>query len=130
MPATYWLVGWRIFEGEQQGKSRADYGARLVQQLAGDLSARFGRGFGRANLFQLRAFLLAYREVVQTAPGPADAVRKVQTVSGQLARAEAQMAPAQVLPDLAPAFPLAELRRAVGQHRVGVHGPLPALSAE
>jgi len=40
MTATYWLVGRRIFEGEQQGKSRADYGARLVQQLAGDLSAR------------------------------------------------------------------------------------------
>ncbi len=35
MTATYWLVGRRIFEGEQQGKGRADYGAQLVQQLAG-----------------------------------------------------------------------------------------------
>jgi predicted nuclease of restriction endonuclease-like (RecB) superfamily len=67
MTATYWLVGRRIFEGEQQGKGRADYGAQLVQRLAGDLSARFGRGFGRRNLFQMRAFYLAYREIPQTA---------------------------------------------------------------
>ncbi len=106
MTATYWLVGRRIFEGEQQGKGRADYGAQLVRQLAGDLSARFGRGFGRANLFQMRAFFLAYREIAQTASGQSGAVKKVQTASGQLARQEKQTASAQVLPDLARAFPL------------------------
>jgi predicted nuclease of restriction endonuclease-like (RecB) superfamily len=106
MTATYWLVGQRIFEGEQQGKGRADYGAQLVRQLAGDLSARFGRGFGRANLFQMRAFFLAYREIVQTASGQSGSVKKVQTASGQWAQQEVQAASAQLLPDLARAFPL------------------------
>lgn len=69
MTTTYWLVGKRIFEEEQRGKGRADYGARLVWQLAEDLTARFGRGFGRANLFQMRAFFLGYREIVQTLSG-------------------------------------------------------------
>ncbi|ADO70213.1 PDDEXK nuclease domain-containing protein [Stigmatella aurantiaca] len=106
MTAAYWLVGRRIFEGEQQGKGRADYGAQLVQRLAGDLSARFGRGFGRANLFQMRAFFLAYRDTVQTASGQSGGVKKVRTASGQLARQEVRMTSARLLPDLARAFPL------------------------
>lgn len=69
MTATYWLVGRRIVEGEQHGRSRADYGTRLVQQLSVDLTSRLGRGFGRANLFQMRAFFLGYREIVQIASG-------------------------------------------------------------
>jgi hypothetical protein len=96
MTATYWLVGRRIFEGEQQGKGRADYGAQLVWRLADDLSARFGRGFGRANLFQMRAFFLAYRETVQTASGQSGGVKKVQTASGQLARQEVRIEEALV----------------------------------
>ncbi|HVG59572.1 MAG TPA: DUF1016 N-terminal domain-containing protein [Hyalangium sp.] len=106
MTATYWLMGQRIFEGEQQGKGRADYGAQLVRRLAGDLSARFGRGFGRANLFQMRAFFLAYREIVQTASGQSGGMKKVRTASGQLARAAARTAPAPLLPSLARALPL------------------------
>lgn len=47
MTTTYWLVGQRIVEGEQQGKGRADYGTQLVERLAYDLTRRFGRGFGR-----------------------------------------------------------------------------------
>jgi predicted nuclease of restriction endonuclease-like (RecB) superfamily len=104
--AAYWLVGQRIFEGEQQGKGRADYGAQLVRRMAGDLSARFGRGFGRANLFQMRAFFLACREIVQTAPGQSGVVKRVRTASGQWAQAEARTAPALLLPSLARALPL------------------------
>jgi hypothetical protein len=66
MTATYWTIGRRIVEEEQLGERRADYGAALIERLATDLTARFGRGFGRRNLFQMRAFYLAYREIVQT----------------------------------------------------------------
>jgi DUF1016 N-terminal domain len=45
MTATYWRIGKRIFEQEQRGGERAGYGERIVEQLARDLSARFGRGF-------------------------------------------------------------------------------------
>ncbi len=42
-------------------------GAALVDRLATDLTDRFSRGFGRRNLFQMRAFYLAYREIPKTA---------------------------------------------------------------
>jgi hypothetical protein len=55
-----------IVEEEQRGATRAGYGEELVINLSRDLQARFGRGFGRANLFQMKAFFLAYRDTVQT----------------------------------------------------------------
>jgi predicted nuclease of restriction endonuclease-like (RecB) superfamily len=66
MTATYWAIGRRVVEQEQQGLERADYGTALVARLAVDLTARFGRGFGRRNIFQMRSFYLAYRDVLQT----------------------------------------------------------------
>ena len=66
MTATYWEVGRRIVELEQGGRKKADYGERLIEQLSKDLAPKFGRGFGRRNLFQMRAFYLAYPNIVQT----------------------------------------------------------------
>lgn len=92
MTATYWAIGRRIVEQEQHGATRADYGEELIVRLSGDLQARFGRGFGRANLFQMRAFYLAYREILQSASGESgskSARAKIQTASGQLAGSDA-----------------------------------------
>jgi predicted nuclease of restriction endonuclease-like (RecB) superfamily len=71
MTATYWEIGRRIVQYEQKGEARADYGQQLVEQLASDLSRQFGRGFGRANLWQMRAFYRAWPEpkILQTASG-------------------------------------------------------------
>ena len=44
MTATYWEIGRRIVEVEQRGEHRAGYGDELIQRLATDLTARFGRG--------------------------------------------------------------------------------------
>jgi hypothetical protein len=82
--AAYWEVGRRIVEFEQAGRARADYGERVIEQLSMDLRKRHGRGFGRSNLFQIRAFHLAYRQKVQTVFGQSPD-QKVQTLSGQLA---------------------------------------------
>lgn len=57
MTITYWQIGRRIVEQEQEGADRATYGEELVARLAKDLSARFGRGFSRSNVFQMRQFL-------------------------------------------------------------------------
>jgi hypothetical protein len=79
MTATYWEVGRRIVELEQGGKARAGYGKELIEQLAVDLTSRFGRGFGRANLYQMRAFYLCW-----SSPPVGDKSRKkVQTASGE-----------------------------------------------
>ena len=56
MTATYWEIGRRIAEFEQAGAQRAIYGEALIERLAQDLTERFGRGFSRQNLWQMRAF--------------------------------------------------------------------------
>lgn len=38
----YWNIGKRIFEEEQEGKDRADYGAFLIRTLAKELEPEFG----------------------------------------------------------------------------------------
>ena len=60
MTATYWEIGRRIVEFEQGGADRATYGDALVERLAKDLTQRFGRGFSRQNLWQMRAFYRAW----------------------------------------------------------------------
>lgn len=70
--ATYWEIGRRIVQSEQRGaKSRTEYyGEQLIEKLASDLTAKFGRGFGRSNLFQMRAFYLAFpKKIIQTPSG-------------------------------------------------------------
>lgn len=85
MTATYWAIGRRIVEQEQHGAARAAYGKELIERLSLDLKARFGRGFGRRNLFQMRAFYLAYPEILQTSSALSDerprSSKKVQTSS-------------------------------------------------
>ena len=60
MTAAYWLVGHRIVEFEQSGEERAEYGAALIERMAEDLTGRFGRGFSRQNLQNMRLFYLSY----------------------------------------------------------------------
>jgi hypothetical protein len=56
MTASYWAIGRRIVQFEQQGEERAEYGDALVSQLADDLTRQFGRGFSQPNLWKMRAF--------------------------------------------------------------------------
>lgn len=65
MTASYWEIGRRIVEAEQQGKRRAGYGEQLIERLSADLTAQFGRGFSRPNLQQMRSFFLP-RPIRQT----------------------------------------------------------------
>lgn len=56
----YWHLGHRIFEEEQQGKQRADYGAYIVKTLADKLEAEYGSGFGVRQLERARQFYRIY----------------------------------------------------------------------
>ena len=56
----YWNLGRRIFEEEQQGKERADYGARIIRGLAERLEPEYGSGFGIRQLEQSRKFYRLY----------------------------------------------------------------------
>ena len=56
----YWNLGQRIFEEEQQGKDRADYGSYLIKNLAKQLEPEYGSGFGVRQLEQSRQFYRTY----------------------------------------------------------------------
>jgi len=62
LAATYWEIGRRVVEFEQEGKERAEYGSTLLQRVSKDLIKRFGRGFGVDNLQRMRAFYLEYKQ--------------------------------------------------------------------
>lgn len=80
MTASYWEIGRRIVEAEQKGKRRADYGDVLIKRLGVDLTAQFGRGFGWRNVFQMRAFHLAWPQILQMLSAISDESEIVQTV--------------------------------------------------
>ena len=56
----YWNLGRRIFEEEQQGKERAEYGAQIIRGLAARLEVEYGSGFGVRQLDQSRKFYRLY----------------------------------------------------------------------
>ena len=60
---TYWNVGRRIVEEEQQGNARADYGKNLIPALADRLTIEFGAGYGRRNLAYYRKFYLEFNDL-------------------------------------------------------------------
>lgn len=62
MVDAYWLIGQRIVEEEQRGLHKAEYGARLIEDLSTALTADFGKGFSYANLYNFRQFYLTFPE--------------------------------------------------------------------
>lgn len=59
----YWRIGQRIVEEEQGGKTRAEYGAKLLRTLAAQLMPEFGSGFSYRQLNFSRQFYLEYPKV-------------------------------------------------------------------
>ncbi|GHT91954.1 hypothetical protein AGMMS49545_08750 [Betaproteobacteria bacterium] len=110
MTATYWEIGRRIVEFEQGGAERAGYGEALVRRLGTDLSARFGRGFSRRNLQQMRLFYVAWpaTKIWQTVSAKS-AAPILQTLSGESSERQIVQTPSAQFPDLptlAQALPL------------------------
>ena len=62
MVKAYWNVGREIVE-KQGGNERSAYGDGLVDRLAAKLTAEFGPGYTRVNLFYMRRFYLAFPNV-------------------------------------------------------------------
>ena len=60
--ATYWNVGRRIVEEEQNGKVRAEYGSQLIPMLAEQLTQEYGNGYGRRNLAYYRQLYLTVHD--------------------------------------------------------------------
>jgi DUF1016 N-terminal domain len=52
----YWQIGRVIFEEEQQGKDRADYGKYLIKSISETFQPQFGTGFSIRQLEMNRQF--------------------------------------------------------------------------
>ncbi len=57
-----WEIGRHIVQFEQQGTERAEYGSTLLARLSKDLQQKYGKGFGRRNILDMRRFYLAYKK--------------------------------------------------------------------
>jgi predicted nuclease of restriction endonuclease-like (RecB) superfamily len=71
MVLAYWQIGREMVETLQGGDRRGSYGERTVEELAARLTAKYGRGFSKSNLWYFRQFYVAYPDrqpVVRTAP--------------------------------------------------------------
>ena len=55
---TYWNIGRIICEHEQADPSRADYGKQTLIELSKALTKEFGKGFSRANLYNIELVTL------------------------------------------------------------------------
>jgi len=60
MVYTYFEIGRMIVENEQGGKTRAEYGRKVLIQLSERLTMEFGRGFSVENLDRMRYFYQTY----------------------------------------------------------------------
>ena len=77
-----WLFGYYIVEFEQRGEDRAQYGARLLDGLSGQLRAAGVPGCSTSNLKNFRRFYEAYPQIRQTLSGELPAA----LFAGEIAR--------------------------------------------
>ncbi|MBP5997987.1 MAG: DUF1016 family protein [Azonexus sp.] len=85
-----WFIGYYIAEFELQGADRANYGDRLLVELARALSSQAVSNCGRRQLYAYLAFYRAYPQIVRTASALSAPIlarprleEKVRTLSAQ-----------------------------------------------
>jgi len=106
--ATYWEIGRRIVESEQRGKKRAGYGEALLERLAADLTAKFGRGFGARNLWLMRRFFVHWPEdqILQTVSAESQSVPQGPLKTSEIAQTSSAESSFKRLKQLVRYFPL------------------------
>ncbi|MBQ9671578.1 MAG: DUF1016 family protein [Prevotella sp.] len=60
---TYWQVGRRIVEEEQQGERRAEYGAQIINMLSENLCRTYAKGYTSRDLRAYRQFYLCFNDL-------------------------------------------------------------------
>ena len=67
-----WLLGYRIAEEEMNGEERAEYGAGIIKKLSKELTAIYGHGFTKTNLYSFYSFYKAYPEIFHSPSGKSE----------------------------------------------------------
>ena len=63
MIETYWEIGRRIVEEEQNGQERAAYGQEIIKNLSFELTLEFGKGFSERSLRDYRQFYNCFQTI-------------------------------------------------------------------
>ncbi|MBR4629266.1 MAG: DUF1016 family protein [Treponema sp.] len=59
-----WFLGQRIAVEELKQKERADYGAEIIKKLSKELTAIYGKGFDKSNLYHFLNFYKEFPKIV------------------------------------------------------------------
>ncbi len=85
-----WMLGERIAREKLDGEDRAEYGKQVIDSLAKELTNKYGKGFGRALLYEYIKFYRCFPEIVYAVSGQLEKVgaasqqsENVHAVSGQ-----------------------------------------------
>ena len=62
-----WLLGKRIAEEELAGEERAEYGSKIICNLADKLTELYGKGFDRSTLYKFLRFYKYFPQIVDSA---------------------------------------------------------------
>lgn len=77
-----WIIGYYIVEYEQNGKDRAKYGDKLIENLSKKLSHI--KGMSKSNLHYFKQFYLTYPQILQSVSGKFNIEdKKSQSVTGK-----------------------------------------------
>ncbi|WP_277601127.1 PDDEXK nuclease domain-containing protein [Pseudoflavitalea rhizosphaerae] len=88
MTIRNWLIGHYIYEYEQKGVDRAEYGDKIYRGLADNLKSKGVKGFSFTNLHLYKQFYITYPEIASTLSKYSDVIDKQffgisQTLSGK-----------------------------------------------
>ena len=64
-----WLLGYRIAEEEMRGEGRAEYGLSIIKKLSKELTAIYGKGFTKTNLYNYYSFYKNFSEIFHPVSG-------------------------------------------------------------
>ena len=63
------LIGYRISEETLSGEERSEYGAQIIKKLSKELTAKYGKGYTKTNLYSFYSFYKYFPEIFHSASG-------------------------------------------------------------
>ena len=64
-----WLIGYRIAEEILLGEQRAEYGAEVIKKLSKELTANYGKGYTKTNLYNFYSFYKYFTKIFHSVSG-------------------------------------------------------------
>lgn len=64
-----WLISYRIAEEQFEGENRAEYGAGIIKELSKELTAKYGKGFTKTNLYSFYMFYKFFPKIFHSVSG-------------------------------------------------------------